>query len=208
MKIKSKKSVAIGIIALILVSGVVTNLDKEKKSKEEPTVKVEAKKEEVKKEEKKVEKTKKEEPKKAEASTLKGVELTVDNIKNAIKPYFKNDFKVTINEEKGKKIIDVTYNPGEVFNDKSFLVSNSLTATNVFEVLFTNETIDKAWVWTETEFIDAKGNKSIQPAVNVALTKENAKDINWSEFKDMVKIDYNRLYNIADEKFIHPSLKK
>lgn len=208
MKIKSKKSVAIGIIALILVSGVVTNLDKEKKSKEEPTVKVEAKKEEVKKEEKKVEKTKKEEPKKVEAPTLKGVELTVDNITNAIKPYFKNDFKVTINEEKGKKIIDVTYNPGEVFNDKSFLVSNSLTATNVFEVLFTNETIDKAWVWTETEFIDAKGNKSIQPAVNVALTKENAKDINWSEFKDMVKIDYNRLYNIADEKFIHPSLKK
>lgn len=208
MKIKSKKSVAIGIIALILVSGVVTNLDKEKKSKEEPTVKVEAKKEEVKKEEKKVEKTKKEEPKKVEAPTLKGVELTVDNITNAIKPYFKNDFKVTINEEKGKKIIDVTYNPGEVFNDKSFLVSNSLTAINVFEVLFTNETIDKAWVWTETEFIDAKGNKSIQPAVNVALTKENAKDINWSEFKDMVKIDYNRLYNIADEKFIHPSLKK
>lgn len=208
MKIKSKKPVVIGIIALILVSGVVANLDKEKKSKEEPTIKVEAKKEETKKEEKKVEETKKEEPKKVETPTLKGVELTVDNIKNAIKPFFKNDFKVTINEEKGKKIVDVTYDPGELFSNKSFLVNNAITATNVFEVLFTNESIDKGWVWTETELVDAKGNKSIQPVVNVALTKENVKDINWSEFKDMVKIDYNKLYNIADAKFIHPVLKK
>lgn len=154
--------------------------------------------------------TKKEEPKKEPEIDFSKVELTKENITKAIintvgKDKLKN---VEITVEGGKNIIDISYNPGTVWDEKSLVKNNAITSTNVMEVLFKNPKVDKIWVWTETEMQDAKGNDSVEQVVNVCLTKENAADINWPNFKNKVMGDYKALYNIADSSFIHPGIAK
>lgn len=168
--------------------------------------KIEDKKEDVKKEEVKKEETKKKEVKFDFATA----ELTKENVTTAIESLVGKDklTKVDITVENGKNIVDVTYNSGSVWSEKSLVQGNANTATKVYETLFKNSKVDKVWVWTETEMTDAKGNPSVEGVVNVSMTKENAKDINWSNFKDMVALDYNKLYKIADSHFIHPGIAK
>jgi len=153
---------------------------------------------------------KKEEPKKEEPKIdFSSAELNNDNIKKAANTILGS--KLVSSElivEEGKNIGDIIYDPGTFWDDKSLVTNNAVTATKLMELLFTNPKVDKIWVWTQTEMTDAKGNKSMDNVVNVCLTKENAKDINWPEFKEMVSLDYNALYNIADSKFIHPGIAK
>lgn len=158
----------------------------------------------------KSEEAKKEEPKKELELDFSKVDLTKENITKAIsKVVGENKLKsVDITVEDGKNIIDISYNPGDVWDEKALVKNNAVTATNVMEILFKNPKVDKIWVWTETEMQDAKGNNSMQQVVNVCLTKENAKDINWTNFKTKVANDYKALFNIADSSYIHPGIAK
>lgn len=188
------------VIALIIVGGIGSsggekeNKDEVKRTSTQP-VATEQKKEDTKKE--------------PEFDFSKS-ELTKENINKAISKVVGEDKlkSVDITVEKGKNIIDISYNPGTVWDEKSLVKNNAVTATNVMEVLFKNPKVDKIWVWTETEMQDAKGNNSAQQVINVCLTKENAKDINWTNFKTKVAGDYKALFNIADSSFIHPGIAK
>lgn len=141
---------------------------------------------------------------------FKEMEVTKENVQAAIVGIVGNDKLkgVEITQEKGLTIVDVKFNPGTVWDEKMLVRTTATTAVNVMEVLFTNHKVDKVWVWTQTTMIDAKGNEETRDAINVSLTKENAKDINWPKFKQMVAGDYNALFNIADSKYIHPGIQK
>jgi hypothetical protein len=165
----------------------------------------------VKQEDKKADKVKKDsaeiEKAKSEFATAK---LNEDNIKKAVATVIKSEKlkEVTLTVEKGKNIVDVTYNPGDVLNEEALVKNNAITASNVMEILFQNPKVDKVWVWTETTMLDDKGNSEDENVVNVALSKENAEGINWPKFKETVLEDYNKLFDISDSKFIHPSISK
>lgn len=153
---------------------------------------------------------KKEEVKKEPVFDFSKSELTKENITKAISKVIGEDKlkSVDITVENQKNVVDISYNPGTIWNEKSLVENNAVTATNVMEILFKNSKIDKVWVWTETEMQDAKGNNSTEKVLNVCLTRENAKDINWTNFKDKVAGDYKALYNIVDSSFIHPGIAK
>jgi hypothetical protein len=135
-------------------------------------------------------------------------DLTQDNVNKAISNIInsKKLKSIEINEEKGKQIIDIVYNPGDVWDENALVKNNAVIATDVMEVLFKNSKVDKIWVWTQTDMTDPKGNTKPENVVNVSLTKENAKDINWPKFKSMVRGDYKALHKIADSVYIYPGI--
>ena len=136
--------------------------------------------------------------------------LTKDNISRALETVIpKEKFKgVDITKEKGRTIIDIYFNPGDFWDEKALVRTAASKAAESMEVLFKNPKVDKIWFWTQTEMTDAKGNSSTDNVVNVSLTKENAQGINWTKFKDMVLLDYNALFSIADSYYIHPGVLK
>lgn len=151
--------------------------------------------------------TKIEEPKKTESYDFSKVDVTKDTVTKAVQSVYPGEIKsIDITTEKGVLIVDITTVAKDPFSEKTLVKGFANTSVAIYEKLFTNPKVGKVWVWTATPMLDAKGNSSIEPVVNCALTKENAKDINWSEFKGMVMGDYNALFNIADGKFIHPAI--
>ncbi|MEG0051200.1 MAG: hypothetical protein RR712_03395 [Terrisporobacter sp.] len=155
-----------------------------------------------------IKETQKEEPK-DDVIKFDNAELNIDNINEVAKSILTDKLiSADLSVENDKNIVDIVYNPGAVFDDKALVKNNAVTATKIMKVLFSNPAVDKVWVWTQTEMTDAKGNKSLDNVVNVCLTKENAAEINWSNFNDMVITDYNALYKIADSNFIHPAIAK
>jgi hypothetical protein len=136
--------------------------------------------------------------------------ITKDNLKEVLKDVIPSDkfVKVDVSKEKSKCTVDIYFNPGDVWDEKALVKQSAITATDSYEVLFKNPKIDKVWFWTQTKMTDAKGNSSIDNVVNISLTKENAKGINWPEFKDMVLLDYNALFRIVDSYYIHPGVLK
>ncbi|MHB8077405.1 hypothetical protein [Desulfosporosinus fructosivorans] len=135
-------------------------------------------------------------------------ELTKDNIKKAISKIIPEQqiTEITIEPKDGGNIVDIHYNPGAVWSAKTFVQGSATKAVEVFEILLTHPQITKVWVWSQNELADPKGNTKVEDVMNVALSKETAKDINWKNFKLMVSGDYNKLLDIADGKFIHPAI--
>jgi|GEM_PF-1688226 hypothetical protein len=135
-------------------------------------------------------------------------QITKDAVAEAIKGVIPADKLKGIDIEKksGKYVIDVTFNPGDVWDEKDLVSQTAVTACDIMQILFTNAKVQKVWLWTQTEMTDAKGNASDEDVVNVSLSRANAKDINWTNFKHMVSADYNALFNIADSSFIAPGI--
>lgn len=137
-------------------------------------------------------------------------ELTKENINKAIDNIIpkEQNVKIEITKEDNKNIIDIVYASNNTLSEKALVKGFANTATDIIEVLFKNPKVDKVWVWASTEMVDQKGNSKQENVVNVCLTKENVKDINWGNFKPMIQGDYNKLFNIADSHFIHPAIQK
>ncbi len=137
------------------------------------------------------------------------LDVTPDTAKAAIQQVVESDkFKsVEVSSEEGKTIVDIHFSPGMTWDEKDLVRKTANNAVNCMELLFKNPKVDKIWFWTSTKMTDPKGNESDEDVVNVCLSKENAKDINWPKFKQMVEGDYNKLFDIADSYFIYPSIK-
>lgn len=60
----------------------------------------------------------------------------------------------------------------------------------------------------QTQFVDAKGNEFINTAFRTTFTRQNAKDINYQNYKTNCTLDYNNMLLVADEYYIHPGIKK
>lgn len=137
-------------------------------------------------------------------------ELTKENIIKAIAKIVpeKQITDVTVEQKDGKNIVNVSYKPDSNWSESTFVQGCSNKATDTMEVMFSNAKVDKVWFWGQTEMVDPKGNSSIENGFNVSMTKENAKDINWKNFKDLVMSDYKNLKKVADSMFIAPGIAK
>lgn len=94
------------------------------------------------------------------------------------------------------------------FNEKTLITDFCITACDSMEILFKNPSVNEVLFAGSTEMIDQKGNKFIDEIFKIALTKDEAKDINWENFKDMVSADYNKMLNISKNYYIHPGIAK
>ncbi|KMT22972.1 hypothetical protein [Clostridium cylindrosporum] len=192
------------IVAVLLVIGANANLTDNNKEQAPLATSTTPKVEKVKKEKKL------EEQKKVETFDFSKAEVNKENVLKAAKEVL-GDTKISsvdINIEKGVTIVDVNTVIEDTWSEKTLVKGFANQSVKVYEKLFTNSKVGKVWVWTSTKMIDEKGNEKIEPVINCALTKENAKEVNWTNFKPMVIADYKNLFNIADGSFIHPAIAK
>ena len=147
---------------------------------------------------------------KKETFNFSKAELTKENVAKAISSTFgKNELiSVDVGTAKGVSTVIIVYDPKNALNEKALVTKAAISATDAMEILFKNPKTDKVLFWTQTNMVDAKGNSSKEKVINVTLTKGNAKDINWANFKPMVQLDYNKLFDIADDSFISPGITK
>lgn len=106
------------------------------------------------------------------------------------------------------KVVHIYFKPKSVWDEKDTLKKTAGTTVEVAKRLFTHPKITDVWVWVEGDFTDAYGKSNTATAARIELSKKTADKIDWANFKDMVMVDYNKLFNIADGKYIHPAILK
>lgn len=57
-------------------------------------------------------------------------------------------------------------------------------------------------------YLDPKGNESEGKSLSFDLNREKFKGVNFDNFRGMVISDYTKLWNIAEDVYIHPAVKK
>lgn len=154
--------------------------------------------------------------------TEDGIKKIVLNIPGAQYSVFSKDDlkKVEINTDFGSqgdnpnikidqlpKIVNIYYKP-YAWDEKRLMRYTADTSVAVTEKLLTYKEIGMVNVWVLENFTDQYGKSSEETAIRIGLKRETADKINWTSFKDMVFIDYNKLLNIADDVYIHPAVKK
>lgn len=142
---------------------------------------------------------------------FKNMDITTENVRSFLNEKVNNDFmanisNIKITNENKKITVNLYYEPNKLPSFTAILYQTCKLAVITMEVLFNNPKIDQVMFWTDTDQKDDKGNLSKQNIVNICLTKKNAKDINWAEFKKMVLNDYNALLRIADSYYIEPDI--
>ncbi len=105
------------------------------------------------------------------------------------------------------KIVWITYKPEAVWDEKDIVKMTVDTTITSSEKLFQHPKVGVVRVWSQTEFTDQYGKKDVNNAVKIELHKTTAEKIDWQNFKPMVFVDYQKLLNIADDIWIHPSIK-
>lgn len=111
-------------------------------------------------------------------------------------------------DDPNDQIVNLRYQDESFWDEKVLMKTAATTAVEAMSRLFKNPRVGLVRVWVETEFTDQYGKKSMETAVRVGLERTTADKIEWENFKDWVLVDYNRLLDIADEKYIHPAVRK
>lgn len=93
----------------------------------------------------------------------------------------------------------------EDFILKTAASDHAFILKNIFENI---PEINSIIFWYETEFIDTKGNESTETAFRMTFSRENAKNINYENYKVKCTLDYNNMLIVADNYYIHPAIKK
>jgi uncharacterized membrane protein YraQ (UPF0718 family) len=137
------------------------------------------------------------------------MDLTESNVEKVAESVIPNNkiVKTTVVPGVNDAIVSVHFKLGDEWNEKFLVKDTANKAVLIFQELFKNPNISKIGVFGNAEMVDAKGNECDQDVISFDLSKENAKDIKWSNFKSMVASDYKSLINVADSYYINPSIK-
>jgi len=106
------------------------------------------------------------------------------------------------------KVVYAYFRPKSVWDEKDILNMTAGTAVAVMRRLFVHPKITSITVWVEGDFTDQYGKTETATAARVGLDKSTANKIDWDNFRDMVLVDYNKLFDIADTQYIHPAIQK
>lgn len=100
------------------------------------------------------------------------------------------------------KIVELTYKPESVWDEKDIVQMTAMTMASVAEKLFQHPKIGFVRVVSQGDFTDQYGQTETSNAVRVGLKRSTAEKINWETFKDMVIVDYTKLFDIAEEQWM------
>ena len=118
---------------------------------------------------------------------------------------------VVFNNEETKdtsldKIVHIYYKPDSAWDEKSIVSDTANKAVNSMKLLFSKSEITHIVFWTLGDFTDSYGKKYEQTALRVGLNSTTASKIQWDNFIPMVGLDYKKLFDIADDKYVHNSI--
>ncbi len=104
------------------------------------------------------------------------------------------------------KIVHVYFKPLSIWDEKEVVSQSSEKAVKSMKVLFANPSITHIIFWTLGDFTDSYGNSNESTALRIGLKSTTASKLNWDNFIPMVEVDYKKLFDIADDKYVHPSI--
>lgn len=106
------------------------------------------------------------------------------------------------------KIVHIYFKPLSIWNEEEIASQASEKAIKSMKLLFSNPNITHIVFWTLGDFTDSYGNTKEETALRVGLDITTAKKIDWDTFIPMVELDYKKLFEIADEKYVHQAIAK
>lgn len=146
--------------------------------------------------------------------------VTVENVTSELKGMSLNgvtdigysvdltNIAVAVTDTEGGKKVTIVCPPRDFFNTEAVVKHAAGSSVYAMAKMFTNPTVQMVTVVQKDTFIDAYGKSSIENAVIVTMDKATADKINWGTFKDMVLVDYKKLFNVATDYYIHPAILK
>ncbi len=124
----------------------------------------------------------------------------------------KNIVKIVVFDNAGTKntsldkIVHIYYKPDFVGSEKSIVRDTANKAVKSMKLLFTEPEITHIVFWTLNNFTDKYGKEHEQTALRVGLSSATVNKIQWDNFIVMVELDYKKLFDIADDKYVHTSI--
>jgi hypothetical protein len=94
---------------------------------------------------------------------------------------------------------------GSVWDEDHLIQQTTLYTVDCMQLIFEHIDVKGVKVVAYTTMIDGKGNENLEGVVSFLVLREEAEDINYENFKDMV-LDYNVLINICEEVYIHSGI--
>lgn len=108
--------------------------------------------------------------------------------------------------DQGRVIIG--FNPGDTWDEKSFVRTASLSAVAAMEKLFTPPDVNIVTIEADTAFTDKYGGAGTEAGFTVTMSRDVADKITWSTFKNLVLGYSKKLTAIATFYQIHPAILK
>lgn len=145
------------------------------------------------------------------------MELTEENVMSVLSPAFAAGQLKSVDIEKNSKgkgyIVDVVFNLDDVVAsakeaeaELTLVQQSAIKSEIILAALLPHTKVDKVWAWTEITMVDQNGKTELQTVINVSMTKETAKKIEWSTFTGKVAENYKMLHDSADSVFIYPTI--
>jgi len=121
-----------------------------------------------------------------------------------------HDYKASVNyigPEDGYNVV-ITLLPKDEWSSEWVVKNSANTFVEILKELYKNPNVGRVYIAQQGKFTDQYGNEDIEKAVVVDMRRDTASKINWDKFGDLVLVDYNKLFNVADSYSIHPAIKK
>ncbi|MCJ7444887.1 MAG: hypothetical protein MUO26_10220 [Methanotrichaceae archaeon] len=118
------------------------------------------------------------------------------------------DVAVQGNDSEGYLVlVNIPAPKDDIWSNEKFLRDTTKKFAEIFEKGFKDSRINIIGLTQNLNFNDKYGNKQELPAVIVIMSSSTAEKItNWGNFKQVVELDYNNLFEVADEYTVSPPL--
>lgn len=114
----------------------------------------------------------------------------------------KKDRIVKLEVEKSTGFVKVVLAGDQSLSTKSTKEKQLFDATDVFPILFKNDSVKKAMVTFQLPLVDAYGKETDQDVVRIMLERETNDKIVWKNF------NIDNFSTVADSFYLHPALNK
>ena len=139
--------------------------------------------------------------------TVESVTDLLDGVKDSDYSVDLTDIKVEVTDVGGGKQVEIVCPPSDsVLDEKGIVEQAAGNSVYAMSELFKDSTVENVTVAQQWSFTDSYGQSKVDDAVAVSMDRANADEIDWVNFKDLVKEDYNNLAKAANEFTINAAI--
>ncbi len=113
---------------------------------------------------------------------------------------------VKITESEGGKRVEVTYSPGDQWDENSLIETSARVSVEGFRLLFDFSQVAAVSMCSQATFTDTYGKSSSKEAVEIEWRRATAAKVDFAGMADLAWTNPERVFNIASSYSIHPGL--
>lgn len=139
--------------------------------------------------------------------TVESVTDLLDGVKDSDYSVDLTDIKVEVTDVGGGKQVEIVCPPSDsVLDEKGIVEQAAGNSVYAMSELFKDSTVENVTVAQQWRFTDSYGQSKVDDAVAVSMDRATADKIDWVNFKDMVKEDYNNLAKASNQFTINAAI--